>query len=63
MELNAIVAATSTGPVGIGDAAGETDAALVARTCAADGALLAAHDRRTRTPWLEQDVCVPTGLQ
>ena len=30
---------------------------------AADGALLAAHDRRTRTPWLEQDVCVPTGLQ
>ena len=40
VELNAIVAATSTGPVGIGDAAGETDAALVARTCAADGALL-----------------------
>ena len=40
VELNALVAATSTGPVGISDAAGETDAALVAAASARSGALL-----------------------
>ena len=40
LELNAIVAATSTGPVGISDAAGRSNATLAKRTCSADGALL-----------------------
>ena len=40
IELNAIVAALSTGPVGISDAFNATDVALVMRTCAADGTLL-----------------------
>lgn len=39
-ELNAIVAVLSTGPVGISDAAGGTDASLAMATCDANGTLL-----------------------
>ena len=36
-ELEALLAALSAGPVGIGDRIGHTDAAIVLRTCDADG--------------------------
>ena len=38
--LDALVAAFSTGPVGLGDGPGYTDAALALATCRADGTLL-----------------------
>jgi hypothetical protein len=39
-ELTLVLAALSTGPVGIGDGLGLTNASLVAAACAADGSLL-----------------------
>jgi hypothetical protein len=39
-EIEALLAALSAGPVGVGDAAGEADAALIRRTCRADGLLV-----------------------
>jgi hypothetical protein len=50
-EIEALLAALSAGPVGVGDAIGEADPALIRRTCRADGVLvrpdvpLAAIDR------------------
>ena len=40
IELQATVAALSSGPVGIGDGPGDTDAALAMMFCSADGTLL-----------------------
>ena len=40
VHLDALISAFSTGPVGIGDGDGYTDAPLVLRTCRADGVLL-----------------------
>ena len=39
-EVEALLAALSAGPVGIGDRIGEADPALVRRTCRADGVLV-----------------------
>ena len=39
-ELNAIIAAFSTGPVGLGDGMGATDKSVVMPTCDAAGKLL-----------------------
>jgi hypothetical protein len=39
-EVEALLSALSTGPVGIGDALGEADAAIVRRCCRADGMLV-----------------------
>ena len=40
LELNALIATLSTGPVAMGDAAGRTDRALIMRSCTEDGSLL-----------------------
>ena len=42
-EPEALLAALSTGPVGLGDRVGRTDPALVRRTCRADGLLVKPH--------------------
>jgi hypothetical protein len=39
-EVEALLAALSSGPVGIGDRIGEADPALIRRTCRADGVLV-----------------------
>ncbi len=39
-ELESVLSALSAGPVGIGDRVGRTDAAIVARCCRADGAII-----------------------
>ncbi len=42
-ELEALLSALSTGPVGLGDRVGRNDAALAMRTCRADGVLIKPH--------------------
>jgi hypothetical protein len=42
-EVEALLSALSTGPVGIGDRMGGADAAIVRRTCRADGLLVKPH--------------------
>lgn len=39
-EMEALLSSLSTGPVGVGDRVGRTDAALVRRTCRGDGVLV-----------------------
>eukprot|EP01065_Artemidia_motanka_P014747 TRINITY_DN18589_c0_g1_i2.p1 TRINITY_DN18589_c0_g1~~TRINITY_DN18589_c0_g1_i2.p1 ORF type:complete len:1013 (+),score=314.37 TRINITY_DN18589_c0_g1_i2:54-3092(+) len=48
-ELNAVIAALSTGPVGIADKKDETNATLVARVAAGGGAVLLQPDRPATT--------------
>jgi hypothetical protein len=42
-EVEALLSALSTGPVGIGDKVGRADRAIVRRTCRADGTLVKPH--------------------
>ena len=42
-EIEALLSALSTGPVGLGDRVGRLDAALALRTCRADGILIKPH--------------------
>ena len=48
VQIDALVSAFSTGPVGIGDGLGHTDANLVLSTCRADGVLL--HPSKPLSP-------------
>lgn len=60
LELNALIATLSTGPVAMGDGAGATNRALIMRSCTEDGSLLqpekpltgidAMYDGRGRPP-------------
>ena len=51
-EVEALLSALSTGPVGLGDAIGTTDAEVVRRTCRADGAIV-----RPDVPIAAVDAC------
>ena len=51
-EVEALLSALSTGPVGLGDAIGTTDATVVARTCRADGVIV-----RPDVPIAAVDAC------
>ncbi len=51
-EVEALLSALSTGPVGLGDAIGTTDPLIVARTCRADGTII-----RPDVPIAAVDAC------
>ncbi len=51
-EVEALLSALSTGPVGVGDAIGTTDAAIVSATCRADGTII-----RPDVPIAAVDAC------
>ena len=51
-EVEALLSALSTGPVGLGDAIGTTDATVVAATCRADGTII-----RPDVPVAAVDAC------
>lgn len=51
-EVEALLSALSTGPVGVGDAIGTTDAAVVMATCRADGVII-----RPDVPIAAVDAC------
>ena len=51
-EVEALLSALSTGPVGLGDAIGTTDVAVAARTCRADGTIV-----RPDVPIAAVDAC------
>lgn len=51
-EVEALLSALSTGPVGVGDPIGSTDAAVVAATCRADGVIV-----RPDVPIAAVDAC------
>ena len=51
-EVEALLSALSTGPVGVGDAIGTTDASVVGRTCRADGVII-----RPDVPIAAVDAC------
>lgn len=51
-EVEALLSALSTGPVGVGDAIGTTDAAVVLATCRADGVIV-----RPDVPLAAVDAC------
>ena len=54
-EVEALLSVLSTGPVGLGDAIGTTDAAVVAATCRSDGTIV-----RPDVPVAAVDACVRT---
>ena len=66
VQLDVLVSAFSTGPVGLGDGDGYTDATLALATCRADGILLQAAKPLTpldRTWWTAQETQGAGGAQ